>query len=762
MKTKIHLVPTFHHDIAYLKSEKDYHDMATKIINRAIDMMLECPELTYTVEQAYFFERYWNENPDKQESMKKLIKNKQLVFAPGMWVVPDMCMPSGESIYMQSTLGKRTLKSLVGIEESELDSAFIADCWGHHAQLPQILTQCGYKYYIFSRCMDKNFDKENFLWQGADESEIKSHWCSTGYAGIRFIGPEEDINAAELKWCEGSKEGILSLFGMNDPRCHDDPQLMPIGGDMKMPSWSMLELVPELQQDPEMPKLAYSTISKALSEVDWDKKDTYKGEFISCQKGSFTTNIKIKQMNNKLENLLYALEVLSVIKGKKIDLIPEWKTTLKNQFHDIICGTICDKGIIDAMREYDETNASLKDKLAQLSTSGNKASFNALPFEVEGIVNDSYYKLPPLSFGKKEALEKTVTELPEGFENSYYKATFNELGYITSLVDKATGKNVVQDCDIPFGSLQLQADNGDNWVEFEYPYELDTSKYSTNVPDPYDRRGLNHPNMMIAKDGVTSVSVTKLGDKGIRIEQKGELKFWVTIVPFTTTITLYNFSPRIDYHTEFDCNVPHFRLRAAFPTALEGGSVRHQIPYTLVERGEGHQPLSMFMDAEKDGVGLSLINRGLPSNNTENGVMMTTLFRSVAMEYKCESKLSYNLGEHIACDFAILPHPAHSDSVLWEKALEFNCPVIDTTDEMLNAIKVENAQLSALRYDGENIFVRLYNASDKATTAKLTLPDGIKQYTLADGCMSPIGEKRTFDKELELSLKPFQVIGILL
>ncbi|MBR4868091.1 MAG: hypothetical protein IKU10_02950, partial [Clostridia bacterium] len=228
----IHVVPTFHHDIAYLQPEAVYTKMATDILDKALTLMEQDETYTFTVEQAYFFREYFEKHPENHQKLTKFAQKGQLQFAPGFWSVPDMCMPSGESLYMQATMGKRLLDETVGIEPK---AALIADCWGHHAQLPQIMTQCGYDYYTFSRCMERDFAVENFRWQGLDGTILNTHWMSTAYAGISFPDDAKVVNAGELHWEEASKGGFMNLYNRNAQHCGEDTQVMPAGGDMKMP-----------------------------------------------------------------------------------------------------------------------------------------------------------------------------------------------------------------------------------------------------------------------------------------------------------------------------------------------------------------------------------------------------------------------------------------------------------------------------------------------------------------------------------------------
>ena len=51
----IYVVPTFHHDIAYLQPERVYTDWADKILTKAIEIMRNNADYCFTVEQAYYF-----------------------------------------------------------------------------------------------------------------------------------------------------------------------------------------------------------------------------------------------------------------------------------------------------------------------------------------------------------------------------------------------------------------------------------------------------------------------------------------------------------------------------------------------------------------------------------------------------------------------------------------------------------------------------------------------------------------------------------
>lgn len=761
MSPVFHLIPTFHHDIAYLRPEAWYTETASRIFDRAIAIMLENKDYTYTVEQAYFFDEYWKTHPERRASLKSLTESGQLHFAPGFFAVPDMSMLSGESLYMQAYYGKKILAETVGYVP---ETAFIADCWGHCAALPQIIHQCGYTGYTFSRCMEKSFAVENFRWKGIDGTELNSHWMSTAYAGLSF--PDGDkVNAEELHWEEATADGIRSLASRNAQHCGDDAQILPVGGDMRMPSSAAPAIVRELNTRNELPPLAFSSFEKAFADIDFTEKPVYEGEFISALKGSFAANIQIKLANRRLENKLYALEVLSVLKNRPADFSAAWKTTLKNQFHDILCGTICDDSLVQVMDEYAQAEAGLETIRQQFldEAEGKSAPFNTLNFPVAGIRprdgETVSYTADSFSSAQETVLNGVKITLPCVYENAWYRAEINARGYITRLIEKNSGETVVDSPAIPFGSLQMQADSGDNWVEFEYPWEEDPVLYTTNVPDPYDRRGLpTHPKVQLSADGVVSAEAVSFGEDGLVITQRGRLRYWISEVPFTVTITFAKNNPRIEYHTEFTNHTKRIRLRAAF-SGMKTDCIRYQIPYGIVKRTEGPQPAQRFIDASSEtGVGTALLNRGLPANNCEGGVMMVTLFRSVAMEYKCKSALSYNEGKTYEVDYAIVPHGKDAEDLLWKNALQFNTPLVETTAVTEHGWNVEGAYISAMRPTEDGVFLRIYNGTASEKTAQITVPAGYLRYADADGLMNP-GEWMPVSGKIVTALAPFEVRG---
>src|SRR5690606_28058538 len=122
-----------------------------------------------------------------------------------------------------------------------------------------------------------------------------------------------------------------------------DQLILCNGGDMAMPQAAAPGVVAALNRSGQVPPIAFAMPTAALSQQDWKQAPVMEGEFNSALQGTFTSNIRIKQLDRHLRSQMRTLEALSAVLDKPM-ADPEglWKPILKQQFHDIICGTLCD------------------------------------------------------------------------------------------------------------------------------------------------------------------------------------------------------------------------------------------------------------------------------------------------------------------------------------------------------------------------------------------------------------------------------------
>lgn len=747
---QLHIVSSFHYDYLYLEGSEEYFRISFDILNKALELLEKEPEWNFTVEQVILLEEYLRRFPEKRPLLRRFAQQGRLSFAPGMYVMPDMNMIDTESLYLQIKYGKTFLKENFG---ADAKVCWIADCWGHHAQLPQILKQCGYEGYFFWRCMRPEFACTDFRWNGLDGSAMTVHWLATGYGDLSFPSAEAAMHAEELSFAAGTTEEISKRLKKFDAAAEDVPRLLCNGGDFRVPQESGVGILQKLNRTPGMPEMFFSTPEKFLKALEKCDLPQTSGEFNGAFQGCYSTNILIKQLLYYTREQLLAEETFAALTGIGGVSDAEWKQLLRHYFHDTVCGTVCDDALREAVSE-----------LQELQKADGGYLFNPVLRSRREIVDHREVTLFPLESRK-------LTEFPElpelkaensggCFANRFFSCTCDETGRIISL--KSSGGKELIDTASPvwFGLPVMQMDAGDNWLLYEAPLNggCDAAALTANRPDPLFREsaqnGLVYRSPFLA--GVDRADIRR-SERECIIIQQGTLQFWQLKVAFTLTVSMDDLSPLIKFKLQFDPSGKHYRLRAAFPTALKGGKVHHGIPGGFFQRDNCEYPAEGFCHLGNEEGGLFLLNRGIPGNNVdENGVMMLSLFRSVAMEYKCPSESSFNIGLAHTVEYAVLPHGGPIYSEHTAAAIENYLRPLQMAAENCRSFLPElpaDVRLFSLRKHPQGIFLRLGEVWGK--TAQYALPT---PYIPADGLENAVGRENAD----VLSFRPFEIKNLIL
>jgi alpha-mannosidase len=775
---RIHITPKFHYDVAYLRPYAEYRDLCVGHIAKALDLLEKHPSYRFLIEQTILIEEYLAKYPRQLERLRTLTASGRLAVAPGMYVMPDMNMPDGESFFRQVAEGKRWLLKTLGIEAKV---CWIADCWGHHAQLPQLLTQLGYDYYVFWRCMDRKLPVAQFHWKGLDGTSIKTHWLGfRGYSHIRFPQEGEVVNAADLNLSGCSPEAVRGLARELSEFSTTGSVLLVNGGDFMEPQASAPGVLEALGKTRGLPPIVFATPAEFLGGLDWRKAGSWKGEFNSALQGTFSIHPKIKQDDRRLAMDLIGLEALAAVSGlRNVDLQKPWRLVLKQQFHDIICGSLVDAAVEESHREHQ----TAEDLVSGEGRIGNGAGvpriFNPLSFarteRVEAGGASYRVDLPPFGFAQLDdasRLPRAEVQKPEGpwsFHGSHYLAEVDAKGFITRLSLPGSKENLARDTPTPFGSLGLQMDDGDPWLKFVGPLSGGSreSALTQNDPDPWDRGLVGEiVNRGTHRAQVARARALSRHREELVIEQEGMLSFWTVRIPFKTTIRFHRESRRIEYRTDLTPVGKHCRIRAAFPTSISNGRARFEIPFGIQARGGGEHAAQNWVDLSGAQAGLALLNRGIPGNAVEGGILLLSLMRSVAMEYKTQSSGMFLEGIPQTFDYAVVPHRKGEDALLVREGRAFNQPPLPCRLERPGnpagfQIHGETIFASTLKPSGDWVFLRLYEGCGKKVAARIRAAEGLSAYAFTDGLENPLGTWKTVTGPIKVPFKPFEIKGIL-
>ena len=378
----IHLVPSFHYDIEYLLSEEQYLEICFRNLLEAHRLLKSYDNYTFRVEQTYLLERFFQEYPSLLKDFAVFAAQGRVEVASGMYTMGDINMSSGESIIRQLVTGKTWCREHIGAEAKVLD---MGDCNGHSAQMPQIARICRYEYFVFLRAVDDPARRCEIRWRGIDGSEISTYWLGVnGYAGWGYLSGRDD-----------DQERLKELSERMDTMCASKCRLLPQGGDNHYPYEKGMEAV-EVWNAGSDQKIQYSTYFAALSGIDFAEAPLVAGEWNPDRQGTYSSRIRVKQLNREAESLIYTAESISALaehqKGFPVDtdgLTRAWKLTFVNQFHDIYWGTISDSAYTHTLNRAGRVRMIcsniIEDRLRLYTGTGVQATrrvaiFNPLPW----------------------------------------------------------------------------------------------------------------------------------------------------------------------------------------------------------------------------------------------------------------------------------------------------------------------------------------------------------------------------------------------
>src|SRR5215470_16090389 len=137
----LYYIPHTHWEGAVFKTREEYLDVGLINILKAIRLLQEYPEYKFALDQVAYFRPFLERYPEEAAAFRKFMAEGRLEIVGGMDVMPDDVKPGGELFVRQIQYGKRYCRERLGVD---VDVAWMVDTFGHHPQLPQILSLAGY------------------------------------------------------------------------------------------------------------------------------------------------------------------------------------------------------------------------------------------------------------------------------------------------------------------------------------------------------------------------------------------------------------------------------------------------------------------------------------------------------------------------------------------------------------------------------------------------------------------------------------------
>ncbi|MBN1918166.1 MAG: hypothetical protein JW889_09670 [Verrucomicrobia bacterium] len=298
--------------------------------------------------QSIVADDYLQIKPQNRGRLERAVRAGKLDVGPA-YVLPDLCIPTGESIVRNFLVGMRIAKQF----GRSMKACYMPDMFGHPSQMPQLARGFGLDSYIFWRgaSSPKVTPQTELEWEAPDGTRVFTIHLDdiSGYgsaarmpAGRDALKAKMDPVIAEAKRWAASRALIL-------PNCVDHDYAQPEIAEI-------IDLLHELYPDVEFKHSTLETYVTDARRTLKGKPPVIRGEMrhVSFKPvpnggellwGTITSRMYIKQLDRRCDQALLRwaepLQAIGWLLGARHEpelLERAWKWLLQNHAHDTICG----------------------------------------------------------------------------------------------------------------------------------------------------------------------------------------------------------------------------------------------------------------------------------------------------------------------------------------------------------------------------------------------------------------------------------------
>ncbi len=397
------IVPETHWDREWYLPFQEYRAKLVLLMDKLLDILRSDPDYkNFTLDgQTIPLEDYLEVRPDREEEIKKYVKEKRLSIGP-MYILPDEFLVSGESMIRNLLIGHQIARKFGRV----MKAGYIPDPFGHIAQLPQILKGFEIPSVLFWRGFGDEFEAQNlnleFLWNSpGNASTILAIFLKLSYGSVadlnlkaksgKFKSALHKIKRVITKLEEFTATPYVLLNSGSDHH-EAKPEIPAI-----VKQWN--DLYPDKvleQNDFEYYVDRVLSYNPKLKSFQGELRG---GRYAHLLSGVFSARMWIKQRNTAIEYLYekyteplatitWALDKYNKFHYPKDYILTGLKWLIKNHPHDSICGCSIDQ-------VHDEM-ATRFDWAEQI---GNEVFKNTMIYLYDLIsINDEDGKIPIIVF----------------------------------------------------------------------------------------------------------------------------------------------------------------------------------------------------------------------------------------------------------------------------------------------------------------------------------------------------------------------------
>lgn len=724
-----------HIDTAWLWPLAETFRKTVRTFGSQTRYMDEYPEYRFACSQAQQYAWMKERDPDLWERIRAKVESGQFVPVGGSWVEPDCNIPSGESLLRQFVHGQRFFEDEFGIRCREFWSP---DAFGYCSQLPQLLRLAGMSRFLTQKLSWNKFnrpDSHTFVWQGIDGSEVLGHFPPADNYNSDVSVRELLYAQREFKDHESSARSLL-VYGFGDG-----------GGGPTRAMLERLRRVRDLQGLPRTQPVTSDEFYSALEAEDGERPVVVGELYFEYHRGVFTSQAFVKRGNRVCEQLLHDVEFVSAARGSypREELDRLWKLLLLQQFHDILPGSSIGLVYDDARRDFGELEAELHRLLGAGSTPVN--TIGVARREVVDAPDGSLVvvEAPPYAAAHRVEPQDAVRVDGLTLENAHLRVTLGEDGTVSSVVDRATGREALA---APGNRLELYED----------------------LPVQFDAWDIDPFHLETRRDCPPAESWTVQSDGPLRAEIVFERRVGEQST-LRQVVRLDAHARRVEFHTTVDWRESHKLLKVCFPLGVRAANATYEMPFAYAERPTHRStsfdraryevPGHRFADLSEHGFGAALLTDSKYGYSCYGNELRISLLRAPK-----SPDPDADMGSHEFA-YALYPHAGGwREAGVVAEARRFNAPLrwtdgigdspfaeVDDANLILDTIK--RAERS------ETLVLRFYEAHGGRGVARVRLAQAATSARFANALEEETGEVEVAGGELVVPYRPHEVITVL-
>ncbi|MGL4662371.1 MAG: hypothetical protein ACRCV7_01640 [Culicoidibacterales bacterium] len=387
---KIQLILHTHWDREWYFTKDETQVLLINHMQEVIEYLEKNSDVIYILDgQSVMLDDFLAFAPQWEERLKSVIQNQQLRVGP-WYTQTDLLIVHGESIIRNLYYGLQRAEEF----GEPMRIGYAPDTFGHNAQMPQIYSQFDIKSTFFWRGFSElKSQKSDFIWEGADGTQIIGVNLATGYQGAKYL--ESDIDELEKR--------LQKIMEVLDQYSHSEARLimnghdqMPIQLDIKQIQRHIKELYPD-------DNIQIGDFESYVSEIQNLQLDIVKGELNDSKHARIHRTINSTRMDIKLLNTTIEYRILNILEPlatKGIEYGFEyphalmatcWKQLFGVHAHDSIGGCNSDKVNQDIRQRLLEVQETIDTQIELLlrkmalchekETGKSIIIFNPLPYK---------------------------------------------------------------------------------------------------------------------------------------------------------------------------------------------------------------------------------------------------------------------------------------------------------------------------------------------------------------------------------------------